>query len=192
MVKLDKSWHLAQGEFEVEVTEFELQLWRVFFGFIRWQQQCETSVNTTDLNANELAVLHIIRMKEKPKTIYDIGRLLNRDDTFNIHYNVKKLLKMGLIEKTKFAQGGKRTVAYQVTPAGIENTDAYTEVRQNILIDMMRNENDLNLPKITKILSKLKAIYDEADRAVTSYATPKKSAPCITKKEDSNPKPLQK
>lgn len=175
MVNLDKSWHLAEGDFEVEVTEFELQLWRAFFGFLRWQEDCESSVNATELNGNELAVLHIIRMKGKAKTIYDIGRLLNRDDTFNIHYNVKKLLKMGLIEKTKFAQGGKRTIAYQATAAGIENTDAYTEVRKRVLINMIKEEPDLNLRELTKILSKLKAIYDEADRAVTAYATLKES-----------------
>lgn len=171
MVIFDKTWHLAANEFEVKVTEFELQLWRVFFGFLRWQEECETSVNGIDLTGHELAVLHVVRMKDRPKTIYDIGRLLNRDDAFNIHYSIRKLLKMGLIEKTTF-KSGKRTIAYQITLAGIKDTDAYTEARRHVLIEMLKQEHDLNLDEIAKTLAKVKAVYDEADRAVASYAIP--------------------
>jgi predicted MarR family transcription regulator len=173
MTTLDKSWHLAQGENGIQVAEFELQLWRVFFGFLRWQEECNRSVNGIDLTGNELAVLHIVRMKERPKTIYDIGRLLNRDDTFNIHYSLRKLLKIGLIEKAKSAQSGKKTYAYQITEAGIKNTDAYAEMRNNILIKMFNEEANLNLNEVTKSLTKIKAIYDEADRDVASYSTRK-------------------
>lgn len=178
MDPLDKTWHLAQaevGNIAIEMTEFELQLWRVFYGFLRWQEECEASINGTDLTGSELAVLHVTRMKEKPKTIYDIARLLNRHDTFNIQYSLRKLLKMGLIEKVKSVQSGKKNFAYQASHKGIKNTDSYTEARNNVLLDMVKQEKDLNLIEITKMMAKLKAIYDEADRTVAAYAKPKKS-----------------
>lgn len=166
MSTIDKKWHLAQTEAEIGVTEFELQLWRVFYGFLRWQEECEKSVNGTGLTGNDLAVLHVIRMKDKPKTIYDVGRLLNRDDNFNIHYSVKKLLKIGLIEKAVSPSSLKKPVYYQATQEGVKNTNAYTEVRRSILIDMFLDKNDLNLEELTKTLIKLKSIYDEADMAL--------------------------
>lgn len=170
-MSVDKTWHLAQSTEEIKVTEFEFQLWRAFYGFIRWQEECERSANGTDLTGDELAVLHIIRMKDKPKTIYDLARLLNRDDTFNINYSIRKLLRKGLIEKVP-AAGSKKTLAYRITKEGIQNTDTYTRVRKNILINMFIKENNLKLEEITTTLAKLKAIYDEADRAVAAYATP--------------------
>jgi predicted MarR family transcription regulator len=171
-LKIDEPWHLTQSEIGVQVTNFELQLWRVFYGFIRWQEECERGVNNTGLTANEIAVLHVVRMKERPKTIYDIGRLLNRDDMFNIHYSIRKLLKMGLIKKTRSAQAGKKTFAYQITEAGVKNTDAFAEIKNDILLEMYSQEKDLNLIEMAKVLARVKAIYDEADRAVASYTKP--------------------
>lgn len=181
MSLIDKTWHLAQNSDEIKITEFELQLWRVFYGFLRWQERCEKSVNGLDLTGNELAVLHIIRMKDKPKSLYDIGRLLNRDDTFNIHYSIRKLLKMGLIEKVQSVPGDRKTFAYQATEAGIKNTDSYTEVRRSILIEMFSREPGLKLEELERNLAKIKAIYDDADRAVASYA--KAAEPISPKKK---------
>lgn len=176
MNTLDKNWHLAQDEISIQVSEFELQLWRVFYGFTRWQEECEKSVNGTDLTANELAVLHIIRMKEKPKTVYDIGRLLNRNDTYNIIYSIRKLLKLGLIEKVKYSPNDKKTnkttLAYQITEEGIQNTDTYTSTRAEVLITMFENEKDINLKDLVRIFTKLNALYNEADRTVSTYAKP--------------------
>lgn len=177
MTKLNKSqtddpWHLTQSDIGIKVTDFELQLWRVFYGFMRRQEECERGVNNTGLTANEIAVLHVVRMKERPKTIYDIGRLLNRDDTFNIQYSIRKLLKMGLIKKTKSAQAGKKTFAFEVTDEGIKNTSAFTEMRNNILLEMYSQEKEMNLVEMAKNLAKVKAIYGEADRAVASYTKP--------------------
>ncbi len=44
--KIDKTWHLAETESEIEVTEFELLLWRVFYAFIRWQEDCQSCMMT--------------------------------------------------------------------------------------------------------------------------------------------------
>jgi len=161
-----KPWHLALDTKEIEVTDFELILWRVFYGFLRWQEDCELSVNNTGLTGHELSVLHIIRMKDRPKSIRDIARLLNREDTFNLTYSIKKLLKLGLIEK---AISTAKKSAYQITEAGIKNTDIMAKARREILISIFKKDPQIALPEITKELIKVIAIYDEAGRIAASY-----------------------
>lgn len=152
-------------EDEVKVTEFELQLWRVFYGFLRWQEECEKSANGTQLSGNELAILHIVRLKNRSKTITDIERLLNRDDVHNIRYSLNKLLKLGLIKKTLSNYNGKNYL-FEVTEAGIKDTDNFLKLRKSILVNMFKELN-LDLEEMIKNLTKIKAVYDEADRSVT-------------------------
>lgn len=163
----DRQWHLAQTEEEIEVTDFELQLWRVFFGFLRWQQECEKNVNGTNLLGQDLSVLHIIRMKNRPKSITDIARLLNRDDTFNIQYSIRKLLKLNLIRKTKIP--GSKSIVYQMTELGIENTDNMAKARKKILIEMFIRDSNVDFATTTQALIKLKSIYGEAEHAAVSH-----------------------
>ena len=160
MTEIDKRWHLSEEPVEAEIADFELQLWRVFYGFIGWQEECEKTVNNTDLTGNELAILHVIRLKDRPKTISDISRILNRNDTFNIHYSIRKLIKKKLVQKTV---GGK---AYEMTPEGIENTSAYARMRKNTLIKLYLNSQDLQLTDMAAKLAKLKSIYDDASQLV--------------------------
>lgn len=168
MNSLDRTWHLAQSEEEMNATDFELGLWRVFYGFMRWQQECERNVNGSNLTGHDLSVLHVIRMKERPKSITDIARLLNRDDNFNIQYSIRKLLKMKLIEKVK--QRDNKSITYQATAVGVENTDNMAKARKSILIDIVMKDSNLNLQDATRTLIKLKAVYDQAEHAAASYA----------------------
>lgn len=165
---IDKRWHLADSEEEIKITEFELQLWRVHYGFMRWQEECEKIANSYELSSDELAVLHIIRMKDRPKTIAEIGRLLNRDNHFGINYNINKLLKLDLIEKLQTAS--KKQYQYTVTEKGLKNTNAYTLARRSVLIhEFVKDLKNINLEEITHGLMKLKAIYEEAVRVASSY-----------------------
>jgi predicted MarR family transcription regulator len=166
---VDKTWHLAKTEAEIKLTDFEFQLWRVFYGFIRWQEGCEKVANQTDLTGSELSLLHIICMKGRPKTINELTRLLNRDDTFNVNYSIQKLVKNGLIKKVSSDKNNKKTFSYTVTDEGAQNIDTYTALRQKILIDLFKKKRELNLEKLTDVLSELIAIYEEADRTVLSY-----------------------
>lgn len=170
-MEIDKRWHLAETDDEIKVADFELQLWRVYYGFRRWQEECEKIANGTELSSDELAILHVIRMKDRPKSVYDIGRLLNRDDPFNIQYNIRKLLEMGFIDKTPSASN-KKQLLYFATPEGIKNTDTYVQARRNILITEFSKEMaTIDLEEVTRVLTKLKAVYDEALRAAASYET---------------------
>ena len=89
---LDRRWHLAQSATEVDTTELEFALMRAFEGFGRWQSECLASVLDLAATGPENALLHIIRMNDRPKTMKDLARLTNRDDVPNIQYSLRKLI----------------------------------------------------------------------------------------------------
>lgn len=168
--KLDKSWHLAKDDDSINITEFEFHLWRMFYSFLRWQEDCQQYIGNEPLTGYELALLHIVRMKERPKTIYEISRLLNRDDPNNIQYSLGKLIKMGLVEKVK-TDSTKKTLSYQITNDGITNTDSFQEARQHLLINLFKDSDGVmeKIGMVTKQISRIKPIYDEASRLAASY-----------------------
>ncbi len=167
-MSIDKTWHLSTSQEETNLTEFELQLWRVYFGFVRWQQQCELSSSKIDLSADELAILHIVRMRDQPKSNADIGILLNRIDYFNINYTINKLVKKGFIQKENPKSKQKQN-RYVVTEKGRKNTDAYSEARKSILNEFSSYMSEMNLDDVAKSLMKMKNFYDEATRVAASY-----------------------
>ena len=98
---LQKHWHLAARDYQVAFTELEFAIIRVSAAFERWQSDCLACCHGTPFSGSDNVILHVIRMHDRPKGISEIRRLLNRDDQSNLQYGVRKLLKAGLIEKTK-------------------------------------------------------------------------------------------
>ena len=56
-----------------------------------------------------------------------------------------------LVEKAP-TSGNKKACSYQITEAGIENTDRYTHTRKNILIKMFSNRAGLNVENLTETM----------------------------------------
>ena len=172
--KIDISWHLAKNDVELQLVNFEFLFWRTYYNCIRWQEDCQSCIADDHLTAHEIAILHIIRMKERPKSIYEIGRLLNRDDTPNIQYGIKKLIALNYIRKVDVKSDKmKKAIAYQITEEGIKNTDAYTQARNNILLNIIKeyNQNELQFEEAKKTLFTMKGLYEEASRLVASFKT---------------------
>lgn len=167
MMNEEMKWHLSANDTQQKVTEFEISLWRIFHAFLRWQEACEQAANELDLTGNELSILHIIRMQDRAKTVLDIGRFLNRVDYLNINYSVSKLLKMGLISKTKGPNN--KTKAYQITASGIKDIDRFVKGRTGILIELFSKQRNLNLAELTEGLKTIKALYDEAGQQVAAF-----------------------
>ncbi|MFZ0219713.1 MAG: hypothetical protein WAL30_05870, partial [Candidatus Aquirickettsiella sp.] len=83
--------------------------------------------------------------------------------------SIQKLIKHGLIRKL-LDENNKKAFSYEITEEGIKNTDAYTALRQNILIELLKKKKkELNLEQFTDTLSELIALYEEADRTVLAY-----------------------
>lgn len=166
---LDRHWHLATNDFEVGLSEFEFSIFRVSAAFERWQSDCLACCHGHSFSGTDTAMLHVIRMHDRPKSISEIGRLLKRDDLANLQYGVRKLLKAGLIEKSRDA-GSKKDVTYQATERGREITSKYAEFRQELLISMAQSiAGDINFESIAKALNLMSAVYDQASCVAATH-----------------------
>ncbi|MGA1803888.1 winged helix DNA-binding protein [Rhizobium sp. HT1-10] len=170
---LDRRWHLARDAVEVDVAEIEYALMRAFEAFGRWQAECLSSVVDVAASGPENAMLHIIRMNDRPKTIKDIARLANREDIPNIQYSLRKLIGAGLVVREGSGRSG---VTYRVTETGHKVTDRYADLRAELLISAIRSMPNFphKLEDATRTLEFLTGIYEQVARTA---ATHRRSAP---------------
>lgn len=167
-VGIDYHWHLSQGPGELETTELEFALMRTFEGFGRWQSECLASVCDLAATGPENAMLHIIRMNDRPKTLKDLARLTNRDDVPNIQYSLRKLLAAGLVLRRGAGRSG---VTYEVTDEGRRVTDDYGALRRSLLIAAVGNVPGFaaRLAEATRTLNLLSGIYEEISRVAATH-----------------------
>lgn len=159
---LDKHWHLAENDYEVELTELEFSILRVSAAFDRWRSDCMACCADLALSGSDTAVLHVIRMHNRPKSISEIGRLLNRDDQSNLQYGIRKLVRTGVIEKAGTGDS-KKGVTYVVTTFGREITDRFAEFRRELLLALTRSiATDQSLDEVSRVLNLLSGMYDQA------------------------------
>ena len=165
---LDYRWHLAQSAVEVEATELEFALMRTFEGFGRWQSECLAGVCDLAATGPENALLHIIRMNERPKTMKDLARLTNRDDEPNMQYSLRKLLGAGLVAR----QGaGRSGVTYLCTDEGRRVTDDYGTLRRRLLLAEIASLPGFSarLADAARTLNVLSGIYAEVARVAATH-----------------------
>ena len=169
---LDRTSHLALDPTGVVVTDFEYAIWRFSAAFVRWQADCMSCATAAGLSGQDAAILHVIRMRDRPKSLSEIARLLNRDDVANIQYSIKKLLTAGLIEKAESAS--KKQTSYIVSAAGAGVTASYSEHRSNILLAMIEKLHDpgQDIAQATRTLDMLIGLYDQASRIAATYRLP--------------------
>lgn len=163
---LDKHWHLSTTEHEIALTEIEFSIFRIFAAFTRWMDDltacCQGDVDPP-CSGIDFAVLNVIRMHDRAKSISDIARLLNRDDISNLQYSVRKLVKAGLISKVG-TEGNKKGATYTTTERGVEATDKYAHFRRELLIPLTGaiEDSDQRMESVAKVLSLMSGIYDQA------------------------------
>lgn len=165
---LNWHWHLAEGPVEVDTTELEFALMRTFEGFGRWQSECLASVCDLAATGPENALLHVIRMNDRPKTIKDLARLMNRDDVPNIQYSLRKLIGAGLILRKGAGRSG---VTYEVTEDGRRVTEDYGALRRRLLIQAVATVPGFSdrLAEATRTLNLLSGIYEEVARVAATH-----------------------
>jgi predicted MarR family transcription regulator len=165
---LDRSWHLARTPVEVDVAEIEYALMRANQAFERWQTECLASVIDFAASGEENAMLHIIRMNDRPKTIKDLARLANREDIPNMQYSLRKLISAGLVVREGSGRSG---VTYSVTERGREVTDRYAEVRGTLLIGAISSVSNFphRLEEATRTLELLTGIYEQVARIAATH-----------------------
>ncbi|MEQ8166965.1 MAG: winged helix DNA-binding protein [Alphaproteobacteria bacterium] len=166
---LDRTWHLAKSEHSLAVAEFEHTILQLSEAFNRWNIECEALGMGEYMSQPEVSILHVIRMRDRPKSLSDIVKFLNRDDSANIQYSLRKLEKSGYVAKTPRAS--KRQTTYVVTEKGRKATDAFASVRESILIPLTSALHDthLSIEEATKTMQLMIGIYDLAARTAGSY-----------------------
>jgi predicted MarR family transcription regulator len=158
--------HLSTGEAELEFHEFEFALHHISEAFARWSSSVHELVSGEFLAQPDVSVLQLIRMNEEPKSAADIGRYLNRDDSSNILYALRKLEKAGLVEK---GGGALRQTTYRVTERGMELTDRYATVRKEVLLSMLGAtfQGDQELSGAIKTLWRICGLYEQGARSIS-------------------------
>ncbi len=172
--ELDNRWHLARNGREITVTELEFSLIRATSAFDRWQAECLAAVAHQQLGSTDNAILHVIRLKERPKTTTEIARLLNRDDVANLQYSIRKLQDAGLIERCR--AGKRKGTSYRVTQRGKMTTEEYAVLRSNLLMNLIPSVErwDEQVQGAKRILDLMRGIYDQAALVLATHRSLRK------------------
>ncbi|MEQ8166008.1 MAG: winged helix DNA-binding protein [Alphaproteobacteria bacterium] len=166
---LNRFWHLSQSPREMALTELEYAGMRMLEAFGRWTSQGLASGGGVDITYAEATILHIVRMQDRPKSLTTIARLLNRDDTPNIQYGLRKLSKAGMIAKTR--DPARKTFLYSATELGVRVTDAYAEIRREVLVpltDAIESAEE-RMQGAADFLQIMTGLYDAAGRVAATY-----------------------
>lgn len=165
---LDRGWHLARTPLEIDVTEIEYALMRCYEAFGRWQAECLATVIEFSASGPENALLHIIGMNERPKSIRDLAHMANREDIPNIQYSLRKLLKAKLITRTGSGRAG---VTYDVSALGRRVVERYADIRSTLLIEAVTRVPNLTsrLAESAHTLELMTGIYEQAARAAATH-----------------------
>ncbi|WP_025562489.1 winged helix DNA-binding protein [Psychromonas sp. SP041] len=158
------SSHLA-GENAQALSEFEYGLVMVNNAFQRWMQSCSTACEQHNLSTLDNLVIHNIYHRDRAKRITDVTFTLNLDDSHNVSYSVRKLVKSNMLQHEK---RGKETY-YSVTPSGKKYCLEYAKIREKCLIQALDHLSvDSSLSEVAKLLRTLSGVYAQASRAASS------------------------
>jgi predicted MarR family transcription regulator len=148
---------------ELALSEFERALHHLLEAFDRWSVDLHTYVDGTLLHGKDVAVLHVIGLKDRAKSAVDIAKFLNRADSANVLYGLRKLERVGLVEKIG---GTRRQVVYQLTRRGRDVTDRYAAVRRDVLLTRLSALSDPTqmLEALTERVWSMAGFYEQAVR----------------------------
>ncbi len=158
----ERRWHLAQDGYEEAMTAFEFALLQVDGEFQRFAVHAMQVAGDLDLTVNEVVALHVVRMQERPKDTATIAQLTNREDLPNLQYNLRKLVTMGLLERTKSGT----SAVFRVTEKGREITDRYAALRRQMLTSNLTELADVTskLQHAVRSMNVLTGLYAAASR----------------------------
>jgi len=159
------SAHLV-SEQGAELSAFEYGLIVSSHAFERWIVRCAAAAGCGDLSSLDVLVLHSTNHRERKKRVGDICFVLNVEDTHTVTYALKKLVRLGLVDRRR---QGKESF-YGTSDEGRALCARYREIRENCLISAL-NALGLDEDAVADLADRLRALsglYDQAARAATS------------------------
>lgn len=161
MTNLDSKYMTGEAS-GAALTRAELAMIRVIQGFERWSTFLHSGVSDSRLKAQDVWLLHSIRMRGGAQNLSELLLFLNRNDVSTIQYSLRKIEQDGFIERV--TGNSKREAGYQLTEEGLKVTQAYAELRDQLLvslIDDIRGFAD-GLVGCASTLERLASVYDQA------------------------------
>lgn len=165
----DERWHLGQTEKEQAFAEFQHALICMSEAFYRYIGNSLSAVaGEATLTGQDSVILHTVTTQGRPKSITELQHFTNRTDVANIQYSVRKLARMGLIEKTPDTKG--RGTTYQVTDKGRAIVEEHVRARRDLLEEFPDDGGTLaeRLDGARNLMVMLTGLYDQASREVTT------------------------
>jgi len=98
------SAHLV-SEKSAELSEFEFGLMIASEAFNRWVVRCMGAAGVRDLSTLDVVVLHSVNHRGREKRLNDTCFVLNIEDAHLVTYTLKKLGRLGLVERSLRKQG---------------------------------------------------------------------------------------
>lgn len=160
------SAHLV-SEGSAEASEFEYGLIVAGNAFNRWVVRCMAAAGIAELSALEVLLVHSVNHRARDKSLADICFVLNIEDTHVVNYALKKLHRLGLVERGK---RGKE-VTYRTSDKGKEAVARYRQIREDCLIGALQalgTVGNRQIGEAASVLRALSGLYDQAARAATS------------------------
>lgn len=148
------------------LTRVELSMIRGLEAFSRWTSFLHQSASTARLSAHDVWLLHAIRMRGGAQNLSELLLFLNRNDVSTVQYSLRKIEQCGLIER--IVGNSKREAGYRLTASGMEATESYAELREEILVALIAEMPDYgsSLVSAAAVLERLTGLYDQATQSV--------------------------
>ena len=164
------SAHLV-SEASAELSELEFGLIIAGHAFNRWVVRCMAAAGVEDLGTLDVLVLHSVNHRGRDKKLADICLVLNVEDSHLVTYALKKLTRLGLVERRRHG----KEIFFSTTKAGQGACTRYREQREACLIKAFGafaggQEAALNpqIGEAADLLRALSGLYDQAARAAAS------------------------
>ena len=124
------------------------------------------SIGGTPLAPQDVCLLHSIRMRGGAQNLSELLLFLNRNDVSTIQYSLRKIEQDGLIER--ITGNSKREAGYRLTEKGLQVTNAYSDLREDVLLALVDDINGMKsaLEAAASALERLTGLYDQSTQTV--------------------------
>lgn len=148
------------------LTRAELAMIRAVEAFGRWCFFLHKSVSGEPLNAQDVWLLHSIRMRGGAQNLSELLMFVGRNDVSAIQYSLRKIEQAGLIERV--TGNSKREAGYRMTEKGLAATDAYARSRDQLLVSLVGDVSGLApaLNSAAAALERMTGLYDQSTQTV--------------------------
>lgn len=159
------SAHLAHPEFQ-GLSEFEYGLIVAGGAFQRWTVRCISAAGLSGLSHLDVLVLHSVNHRDRDKRAADICFVLGIEDSHTVSYALKKLVRLGLVERNR---RGKESF-FASSKSGRAACAKYAEVREACLLEALQalGLDSGALEDVAGLMRAVSGLYDQAARAAAS------------------------